>query len=104
MHDDRGGRFGWLVVLGLFWLAQLAYLVSPIDLVPDFVPGFGVADDALSLLISFLVTGVSVWRALPEGRRISGPTAVSETYEPLTRAELEELEAMSAGYARPEVR
>ena len=31
-------------------LAALAYVVSPVDLVPDFVPGLGFGDDALVLL------------------------------------------------------
>lgn len=31
-------------------LAALAYLFSPVDLVPDFVPGLGFGDDALVLL------------------------------------------------------
>ena len=31
-------------------LAALAYLVSPVDLVPDLVPGLGFGDDAMVLL------------------------------------------------------
>lgn len=31
-------------------LAALAYLFSPVDLVPDFVPGLGFGDDALVIL------------------------------------------------------
>jgi hypothetical protein len=86
MHDDQGGRMGWLVVLGLFWMVQLAYFLSPIDFIPDFIPVFGFADDILGLLVSFLVTGVSVWRAIPDG-----PRAISagDVYEPLTDDELE---------------
>ena len=37
------------IVLG----AALAYVVSPVDLVPDFIPGAGVADDIL--LLAFAV-------------------------------------------------
>lgn len=40
------------------WLALLAvaYVVSPIDLIPDVVPGIGWADDAL-VTIAALITG-----------------------------------------------
>jgi len=41
---DRGVRI-WLAVL-------LVYLLSPIDLVPDFIPVLGYADDALVIAIA----------------------------------------------------
>jgi uncharacterized membrane protein YkvA (DUF1232 family) len=45
-------QYRWWVVA-----ASLAYLVSPIDLVPDFLPFAGLLDD--TLIISLLVAEVS---------------------------------------------
>lgn len=45
-------KYRWWVVA-----ATLAYLVSPIDLAPDFLPFIGLVDD--TLLISLLVAEVS---------------------------------------------
>jgi uncharacterized membrane protein YkvA (DUF1232 family) len=45
-------KYRWWVVA-----ASLVYLVSPIDLVPDFLPFAGLIDD--TLLISLLVTEVA---------------------------------------------
>ncbi len=43
----------WLPWLGLF---AVAYILSPIDLIPDLAPGIGWADDAFVTLAA-LVTG-----------------------------------------------
>ena len=56
----------------------IAYLASPIDLIPDFVPILGYADDAIIVAIAlrFVVrhAGVEViakhWAGTPEGLRI----------------------------------
>ncbi len=45
-------KYRWWVVA-----ASLAYLVSPIDLAPDFIPFVGLLDD--SLIISLLVAEVA---------------------------------------------
>jgi uncharacterized membrane protein YkvA (DUF1232 family) len=45
-------KYRWWVVA-----ASLVYLVSPIDLVPDFLPFAGLVDD--TLIISLLVTEVA---------------------------------------------
>ena len=45
VKDPRVGLVPKLVVLGV-----LAYVVLPIDLVPDFVPGLGHLDDVVVLL------------------------------------------------------
>lgn len=54
--DFLGSLFQMLTDPGAAWfakglaLAALLYLVSPIDLVPDFVPFVGLADDMLAVL------------------------------------------------------
>ena len=53
----------------LLWLT-IAYLVSPIDLVPDFVPVVGFADD---LIIASLVLRHLIRRAGPESVRTHWP-------------------------------
>ena len=45
-------KYRWWVVV-----ASIAYLVSPIDLIPDFLPFAGLVDD--TLIISLLVSEVS---------------------------------------------
>ncbi|OUL29143.1 hypothetical protein BV372_23825 [Nostoc sp. T09] len=48
----RNPKYRWWVILG-----TLVYLVSPIDIAPDFIPIVGQLDDVL--LLSLLVTEVS---------------------------------------------
>ena len=62
-------RTRWLV-----W-ALLAYLVVPIDLIPDFVPGLGYADDVIvtSLVLRYVIRRAGMakveerWPGTPEG-------------------------------------
>ena len=48
----RNPKYRWWVILG-----TLAYLISPIDISPDFIPIAGALDDFV--LVSLLVTEVS---------------------------------------------
>ncbi len=48
----RNPKYRWWVILGTF-----AYLVSPFDIAPDFIPIIGEIDDAL--ILTLLVTEVS---------------------------------------------
>jgi uncharacterized membrane protein YkvA (DUF1232 family) len=50
----RNPKYRWWVVLG-----TLVYLVSPIDVIPDFLPFAGQIDDAL--LVTILVSEVYQW-------------------------------------------
>jgi uncharacterized membrane protein YkvA (DUF1232 family) len=58
------------LVLGLV----VGYLVSPIDLIPDFVPGLGLLDDALVAAIAYLRRAVGrelvaeLWPGGDDGR------------------------------------
>jgi uncharacterized membrane protein YkvA (DUF1232 family) len=48
----RNSKYRWLIILG-----TLAYLLSPIDLLPDLIPGIGQIDDGL--LLTLLIAEVS---------------------------------------------
>jgi hypothetical protein len=56
-------------------LAGMLYVVSPVDLVPDFIPGFGWVDDLVVILAVtwylFKQRGQSPWDFL--WRRVGGP-------------------------------
>jgi uncharacterized membrane protein YkvA (DUF1232 family) len=59
VNDYFNGRYKempWFTIAGLIF--ALLYFLSPIDLIPDFIPGFGYIDDATVLLI--------VWEAVEE--------------------------------------
>lgn len=72
-----------LLNLGV-WMAQGLYTVSPIDLLPDFIPVVGWVDDLLGLVVAVGITIYTVnvvrkhgWSAvLPAGgaARHAGPT------------------------------
>jgi len=51
--------------------AALLYVVSPIDLVPDFIPGIGMIDDVvvLALLLQSLAQDLAAFRAWEQTRR-----------------------------------
>lgn len=55
MRDPRVPRRSKLLVGGL-----VAYLASPVDLVPDFIPGIGLADD---IVVAVYVVGHLIDRA-----------------------------------------
>ena len=44
LRDDRTPRAARWILAGLF-----AYLASPVDLIPDFIPGLGFLDDLIVL-------------------------------------------------------
>lgn len=51
--------------------AALLYLLSPVDLVPDFIPGIGLIDDVvvLALLLQSLAHDLAAFRAWEQTRR-----------------------------------
>lgn len=127
MHDDApddvveprpasGDRVrpAWLALVLLYWVMQVLYLLSPVDIIPDLVPVVGLGDDLLGLLSAFGFTGFGLYKAfggrLPQlPRRTEQPRlpgAVEERhpgfepyvprtdhpdYEPLTPDELKAL-------------
>jgi uncharacterized membrane protein YkvA (DUF1232 family) len=98
----RNGRFAWGVATDrrLSWAVRaptmlaLAYVASPIDLVPDFLPGFGWLDDVLVMALAVAVTLRLVpkeliaehgTRAYGNGEKgTSGDAADFEDFEPTT--------------------
>jgi uncharacterized membrane protein YkvA (DUF1232 family) len=51
--------------------AALLYVLSPVDLVPDFIPGIGLIDDmaVLALLLHALAQDLTAFRAWEQTRR-----------------------------------
>lgn len=51
--------------------AGILYVLSPVDLVPDFIPGVGLIDDVavLALLLHTLAQDLAVFRAWEQTRR-----------------------------------
>ncbi len=82
------------------WLVELLYLVSPLDLVPDFIPLLGQVDDLLGLGV---VVALSTWtwkklRAEPQEpdrpalvERGGVEAAGWETYQPMSAEDLRTL-------------
>ncbi len=72
----RNPKYRWWVILG-----TLVYLISPIDIAPDFIPIVGQLDDVL--LLSLLVTEVSGlviegWKARKGDTETNAPNNTSE--------------------------
>lgn len=74
IKDVISGRYRPIPWSAIGWMvAAFAYMVSPIDLVPDFLILFGVIDDVV--IVSWLLTRVDrslvdyrAWRGEPEVR------------------------------------
>jgi len=70
MHEKAALVWGIATDRRLPWRARapaalaLAYVASPIDLIPDIVPGIGWLDDLAVLLIAALITPLMVPRTL----------------------------------------
>ena len=71
------------VYLKAMMLLIPAYLLSPIDIIPDFVPVFGWIDDAIviPLLVTFIVRLVP--RPAPRSTRSDGGTIIDGDYRRL---------------------
>ncbi len=68
----KNGSYPGLSVRTLATLAAaLLYVLSPVDLVPDFIPGIGMIDDVvvLALLLQSLAQDLAAFRAWEQNRR-----------------------------------
>ncbi len=66
----RGSYRGLSVRTIVSLAAALLYIVSPIDLLPDFIPGIGLIDDAavLALLLHSLAQDLAAFRVWEQNR------------------------------------
>jgi uncharacterized membrane protein YkvA (DUF1232 family) len=66
LKDAMAGKFKvpWVTVAAI--TAALLYLVSPLDIIPDFIPGIGWIDDALVLSLAISVARVDLRRYIKE--------------------------------------
>lgn len=66
LKDAVGGRFKvpWATVSAA--TAALLYFISPIDLLPDFIPGAGLIDDALVIAMAISLARMDLRRYLSE--------------------------------------
>ncbi len=48
LHCNHGGKRPWEIVISM--VAALIYFVTPIDVIPDVIPGIGFCDDIAVLL------------------------------------------------------
>ncbi len=67
----KGGSYRGLSVRTLASLAAtLLYVLSPVDLIPDFIPGIGLIDDAaiLALLLHSIAQDLAAFRVWEQSR------------------------------------
>ncbi|MBE9101753.1 YkvA family protein [Vacuolonema iberomarrocanum] len=72
----RNPKYRWWIVLGTF-----AYLVSPFDLILDFIPIIGELDDALLITLLFTEISQLVIERLKARRDISADTFAESVQE-----------------------
>jgi uncharacterized membrane protein YkvA (DUF1232 family) len=71
LKASKGGSYRGLSMRTIVSLAAaLLYIVSPIDLMPDFIPGIGLIDDAavLALLLHSIARDLAAFRVWEQNR------------------------------------
>ena len=80
MTDNRA-----LVTATFFaWVLRVVYVLTPFDMIPDFIPFLGLLDDLLGLL---LLVGMTLYTGFRLGRSAWSallPAEPSPVYEPLS--------------------
>ena len=66
LRDAMSGKFKmpWVTVAAI--TAALLYFVSPLDIIPDFIPGIGLIDDALVISLAVSMARVDLRRYIKE--------------------------------------
>ena len=66
LRDAVSGKFNapWVTIATL--TATLLYLISPIDVIPDFIPGLGLIDDALVIALCVSIVRIDLRRYAEE--------------------------------------
>lgn len=78
VKDYAGGRYRkvpWFIVAAI--VIALLYLIDPLDLVPDFIPGIGLIDDAtvLAVCLKMVSADLAKYRVWREERPAAPPPA-----------------------------
>lgn len=79
----RNTKYRWIIVLG-----TLAYLVSPLDISPDFIPFIGWLDDGI--LVTLLATEMSQIAVdyLGKRKQATAKNQTEESAEPMITVEV----------------
>ncbi len=74
-----------IAVTAAAWLFQLAYMVMPIDLIPDLIPILGWIDDLVGLTGTLSLTGFTLKQLWDAGwfKALTDRPATPELYEPI---------------------
>ncbi|HAG82372.1 MAG TPA: DUF1232 domain-containing protein [Cyanobacteria bacterium UBA12227] len=70
----RNPKYRWWLILG-----TLFYILTPIDIAPDFIPIIGQIDDVM--ILTLLVSEVSQW-LIDSAKARKGETVASESVNP----------------------
>jgi uncharacterized membrane protein YkvA (DUF1232 family) len=58
--EPRTRQVLWFLLVAAYWVLQLVYFISPVDLIPDVALGVGQLDDLGGMLSALVLTGVAV--------------------------------------------
>jgi uncharacterized membrane protein YkvA (DUF1232 family) len=91
MEADMADNKNLVLATIVLWWARLVAIIGPGDMIPDFIPLFGVLDDVLGVVAMIAFTGYTGFRVARSAIALGQRTELPPVYEPLT---LEELRAL----------